>query len=174
MGGKPGTIFARAGHEVVFSYARGNQKLEKLARGAGDRVRAGTPAEAAQEADAVAPAVHWSRVDDVLRHTGDLSAKVVLTCNLPMDAGNTKLLLATTTSGAEGLAKVIPGAHVVCAFNTVPREAPRIGCFCRAALGGVRDTSRIGLCGIRRHQEKVKGWRDGYQEKWLTAFPQGA
>jgi 3-hydroxyacyl-CoA dehydrogenase len=27
MGGKLGTIFARAGHEVVFSYARSEQKL---------------------------------------------------------------------------------------------------------------------------------------------------
>lgn len=32
MGAKLGTIFARAGHEVVFSYARTRQKLERLAR----------------------------------------------------------------------------------------------------------------------------------------------
>jgi len=32
MGGKIGTIFARAGHEVVFSYARSMEKLKKLAR----------------------------------------------------------------------------------------------------------------------------------------------
>ncbi|MGB9122339.1 MAG: NAD(P)-binding domain-containing protein [Candidatus Angelobacter sp.] len=32
MGAKLGTIFARAGHEVVFSYARSNDKLKKLAR----------------------------------------------------------------------------------------------------------------------------------------------
>ena len=32
MGGKLGTIFARAGHEVVFSYARSEQKLKRLAR----------------------------------------------------------------------------------------------------------------------------------------------
>jgi predicted dinucleotide-binding enzyme len=46
MGGKLGTIFARAGHEVVFSYARSRTKLEKLARDAGGTARAGTPAEA--------------------------------------------------------------------------------------------------------------------------------
>ena len=34
MDGKLGTIFARAGHEVVFSHARSNQKLKKLARDA--------------------------------------------------------------------------------------------------------------------------------------------
>ena len=33
-GGKLETIFARAGHEVVFSYARSNNKLKRLARDA--------------------------------------------------------------------------------------------------------------------------------------------
>ncbi len=42
MGGKLGTIFARAGHEVVFSYARSNEKLKKLAREAQGNARAGT------------------------------------------------------------------------------------------------------------------------------------
>ena len=32
MGGKLGTLFARAGHDVVFSYARSDQKLKRLAR----------------------------------------------------------------------------------------------------------------------------------------------
>jgi 8-hydroxy-5-deazaflavin:NADPH oxidoreductase len=62
MGGKLGTIFARAGHEVVFSYARSEQKLKVLARDAKGKARAGTPREAAQEADAVLLAVHWSRI----------------------------------------------------------------------------------------------------------------
>lgn len=122
MGGKLGTIFARAGHEVVFSYSRSNDKLRKLARGAQGRGRAGTPAEAVKEADAVLLAVHWSRIDDVLKRAGDLSGKVILTCCLPMDRGNTKLIFGTTTSGAEELARKIPRARVVCAFNTIPSE----------------------------------------------------
>ena len=61
MGGKLGTLFARAGHEVVFSYARSQAKLKRLARIAGDNALAGTPAEAAQGADALLLAVHWSR-----------------------------------------------------------------------------------------------------------------
>jgi predicted dinucleotide-binding enzyme len=31
MGGKLGTLFARAGHEIVFSYARSTEKLKRLA-----------------------------------------------------------------------------------------------------------------------------------------------
>jgi 8-hydroxy-5-deazaflavin:NADPH oxidoreductase len=33
MGGKLGTLFARAGHDVVFRYARCEGKLKRLARG---------------------------------------------------------------------------------------------------------------------------------------------
>jgi 8-hydroxy-5-deazaflavin:NADPH oxidoreductase len=122
MGGKLGTIFARAGHEVVFSYARHKEKLEGLARDAGVRARAGTPREAAQEADALLLAVHWSRMEDVLHQAGDLSGKAVLSCSLPMNADDTGLVIAHTSSGAEELVKMIPEARVVSAFNTVPSE----------------------------------------------------
>lgn len=122
MGGKLGTLLARAGHEVVFSYARHQEKLKRLAKGAGANARAGTPRQAAQDADAVLLAVHWLRIDDVLHQAGDLSGKVILTCSLPMDAGNTGLVIGHSTSGAEELARKVPKAKVVCAFNTVPSE----------------------------------------------------
>ncbi len=122
MGGKLGTIFARAGHEVVFSYARSKEKLNKLARDAKGNARAGTPADAARDAGALLLAVHWSRVDDVLKQTGDVSGKVVVTCSLPMNADDTGLVIAHTSSGAEELAKMIPTARVVSAFGTVPSE----------------------------------------------------
>src|SRR5213082_486216 len=105
MGGKLGTVFARAGHEVVFSYARTEQKLKSLARDAGGQARAGTPREAAEGADALLLAVHWLRFDDVLKQAGDLSGKVVVTCSMPMNEDNTELVVAHTSSGAEELAK---------------------------------------------------------------------
>lgn len=122
MGGKLGTIFARAGHEAVFSYAKTKGKLERLAKEAGGKAKAGTVAEAARGADVLLLAVHWSRVDEVLEQAGDLSGKVILTCSLPMDAGNSGLVLGHTTSGAEELAKKAPKAKVVGAFNTIPSE----------------------------------------------------
>src|SRR6266704_2096343 len=122
MGGKLGTIFARAGHEVVFSYSRSKEKLNKLARDARGKARAGTPAEAAENADALLLAVHWSRVDDVLKQAGDLSGKVIVSCSLPMNADDTDLVVAHTSSGAEELAKKVPKARVVSAFGTVPSE----------------------------------------------------
>jgi len=122
MGGKLGTLFARAGHDVVFSYARSEQKLKKLARDARGKARAGTPRQAAQEADAILLAVHWSRVDDVLQQAGDVSGKVMVSCSLPMNADDSDLVIAHTSSGAEALAKKLPKARVVSAFGTVPSE----------------------------------------------------
>src|SRR5229473_3481801 len=122
MGSKLGTIWARAGHDVVFSYARSKQKLERLAHNAKGNARAGTPSEAAQDARALLLAVHWSRVDDVLKQAGDLSGKVIVTCSLPMNADDTGLVIAHTSSGAEALAKKVPKARVVSAFGTVPSE----------------------------------------------------
>jgi predicted dinucleotide-binding enzyme len=122
MGGKLGTIFAKAGHDVVFSYARSQRKLNRLARQAGRRAVAGTPREAAEDADVLLLAVHWSRVNDVLKQAGDLSGKVLITCSLPMNASDTALAIAHTSSGAEALAKKAKRARVVSAFGTVPSE----------------------------------------------------
>ena len=105
MGAKLGTIFARAGHEVVFSYSHSERKLKRLAREAKGPARAGTPREAAQDSEALLLAVHWSRVPDVLKQAGDLSGKVLITCSLPMNAEDTRLVIGHTSSGAEALAK---------------------------------------------------------------------
>lgn len=151
MGGKLGTILARAGHEVVFSYSRSERKLERLAREAGGKSRAGTPREAAQDADAVLLAVHWLRFDDVLEQAGDLSGKVLLTCSLPMNQDNTELVLGRTSSAAEELAKKVPQARVVSAFNTVPSEV----------LFGVYEARRkarrpaLVYCGDHRRAKEV-------------------
>ena len=130
MGGKLGTLFARAGHHVTFSYARDARKLERLARGAGPRASAGTPAAAARGSDVLLLAVHWSRVPDVLEQAGSLRGKVVVSCSLPMSADDTRLVVAHTSSGAEVLARWLRGAHFVAAFGTVPSEV-LFGVFAR-------------------------------------------
>jgi len=122
MGGKLGTLFARAGHEVVFSYARSERKLQRLARQARGNARADSVSAAAAAAEALLLAVHWSRVPEVLHQAGDLTGKVVLTCSLPMNDDDTELVVGRSSSGAEELARMIPRAKVVSAFGTVPSE----------------------------------------------------
>jgi predicted dinucleotide-binding enzyme len=151
MGGKLGTIFARAGHEVVFSYSHSKAKLDKLARDAGGKARAGTPAEAAKDADALLLAVHWSRVDDVLKKAGDLSGKALVSCSLPMNADDTALVIANTSSGSEELAKKVPKAHVVSAFNTVPSEV----LFSVFGRKGSEPRPSVVYCGDNAKAKKV-------------------
>jgi predicted dinucleotide-binding enzyme len=151
MGGKLGTLFARAGHEVVFSYARSDKKLERLAREAGGKARAGTPADAARGADAVLLAVHWSRVNHVLKQAGNLSGKVVVSCSLPMNAKDTELVVYHTSSGAETLAKKAKGAHVVSAFGTVPSEV----LFAVHASRRKKQRPSLIYCGDNEHAKQI-------------------
>lgn len=122
MGGKLGTIFARAGHDVVFSYSRSRQKLKDLVKEAGANAQIGTPADAVRDVDALLLAVHWTCVNDVLAQAGTLSGKVLLTWSLPMSKDDSHMVIGLTTSGAEALAAKARRAHVVSAFSTVPSE----------------------------------------------------
>jgi predicted dinucleotide-binding enzyme len=149
MGGKLGTIFARAGHEVIFSYARRREKLERLARQAGNDARASTPHEAAR-ADAVLLAVNWWRLNDVLKQAGSLSGKVVISCSLPMKRDNSDLVIAHKSSGAEALAKKIPRARVVFAFSTVPSDV-----VFDVAWSGTKTPPSLVYCGDDRKAKNV-------------------
>jgi 8-hydroxy-5-deazaflavin:NADPH oxidoreductase len=130
MGAKLGRLWAACGHDVTFAYSRDPAKLERLAREA--RGESGSVAEAAEGADAVLLAVHWSRIDDVLGQAGDLAGLVVLNCCVPLDDSDTDLVVGTTTSGAEELARLRPRARWVSCFNTSPSES-FAGVFARKA-----------------------------------------
>ncbi|MBK1637201.1 NADPH-dependent F420 reductase [Rhodovulum adriaticum] len=121
MGGTLGTLWAAAGHDVTFAYSRSPAKLDRLARDCGGA--AGTVAEAVEGADALLLAVHWSRVGDVLGQAGDLAGQVVLNCCVPLDEDNRDLVVGTTSSGAEELARMRPKARWVSCFNTTPSES---------------------------------------------------
>lgn len=117
MGGALGKLWAAQGHEVTFSYSRNPQKLEQLAREAGNGAKAGTPQEASA-ADVVLMSVLWNRIDDALAAAGSLTGKIVIDCMLPMTADDSALALGHTTSGGEELARR-SGARVVKAFNQI-------------------------------------------------------
>lgn len=122
MGAKLGTIWARAGHEVTFSFSRSAKKLDRLARDAGHGARAAAPSVAVQDADAVLVAVPWAALDDALAQAGDLVDKVVVTCSLRTTGDGTAIPTDSPISAAEELARRLPRARVVQAFNTIPSE----------------------------------------------------
>ncbi len=122
MGRALGRLWSRAGHQVGYAYARDRARLEALAREDGGAAWAGSVQEVAQASEVLLVAVPWHRLDDLLSQAGDLGRKVVVSCSLPMTADDTALALGHTNSGAEDLARRLPGARVVSGFNTLPSE----------------------------------------------------
>lgn len=119
MGGGLGRIWAGKGHEVLFA-SRDLEAANVVAKSAGASAGSGTNAEAAAFGDAILLAVPWASVPDAIEASGSLSGKILIDCSMPLAADYMSLTIGHTTSGAEEVAGLAPGAKVVKAFNTVP------------------------------------------------------
>jgi len=117
MGGGLGRIWAMKGHTVMFSYAHSREKLAAIASSV-PHASAGTPAEAAAGSDVILLAVRWSDAPDAIRQAGTLNGRIVIDCTNPLKPDMSGLALGYTTSAAEEIARMAPGARVVKAFNT--------------------------------------------------------
>lgn len=116
IGGTLGTLWAKAGHGVLFS-SRHPEQLETLAREAGNGARAGTQDEAAGFGEVVLLAIPW-RERATLPAADRFAGKTVIDAMNPYSATGGVTDLGESTSSEE-VAKQLPGAHVVKAFNTI-------------------------------------------------------
>ena len=119
MGGALGGLFAKQGHDVMFSFSRDPHQIQQAAESAGPTAKTGTPAEAAQFGDVILLAVPWNAVEPALLAAGSLDGKILISCVNPLTPDYTGLVIGTTTSGAEEIAKRVPQARVVEAFLNV-------------------------------------------------------
>ncbi len=118
IGANAGRQFVRAGHEVLFSFAREEAKLHALAEEVGPLARAGTPREAAEFGEVVMLAVPWGAIDTALAAAGPLGGKIVIdTTNQFGPAG--VLTLPDGLTAAAFNSRRLPGARLVKAFNTL-------------------------------------------------------
>jgi predicted dinucleotide-binding enzyme len=115
IGGNAGKLFARAGHEVMFSFSRDPEKLQELAAEAGGS--AGTPAEAAAFGEVVLLSVPWALVDDALAQAGPLEGKIVIDTTNQFGPDGWEDLGDRTA--AQVNAQRMPGARYVKSFNTL-------------------------------------------------------
>jgi len=109
----------KAGHDVVFSNSRGPQSLADVVDRFGPHASAGTVADAGA-ADFVVLAVHWTQMRDAVGELPVREGRIVV------DATNQWVSLTPVfvaehleIGGSELVASLIPGAHVIKAFDNM-------------------------------------------------------
>jgi 8-hydroxy-5-deazaflavin:NADPH oxidoreductase len=122
-GGSLGSLFAKAGHQVMFS-SRHPENLKELVAGLVPLAQAGTVEEAIAFGDVVVVAVPYTAMEQIGKAHGDALAKKVLVMDvsnpIPRRDGE-DFVKAVNEQGGAGLvtAKLLPGAPIVRAFNAI-------------------------------------------------------
>jgi 8-hydroxy-5-deazaflavin:NADPH oxidoreductase len=116
IGGGIARQFAGAGHEVMLSFSRDPQSLERLAAEIGPGATTGTPAEAAAFGEVVVLSVPWSTLPQALEQAGPLANKIVIDTTNQFGAPP---LPAEGQTAANFNAARMPGARYTKSFNTL-------------------------------------------------------
>ena len=122
-GGALGTLFAKAGHPVMFS-SRHPETLTDLVNGAGPNAKAGTVDDAIAFADAILLVVPYTAVEQIGKDSGAAIAKKALLVDvsnpIPRRDGE-DFVKQINEMGGPGIvtAKYFPGAKLVRGFNAI-------------------------------------------------------
>jgi 8-hydroxy-5-deazaflavin:NADPH oxidoreductase len=122
VGGTLGRRWAEVGHEVTFGL---RDAADPTAKVMVSRIRGkaglATVADAAKTADVVVLATPYAANAEAVTSAGSLAGKIVIDVTNPIGPDMT-LALGFSTSGAEEVAKLAPGARVFKAMNQVGFE----------------------------------------------------
>jgi 8-hydroxy-5-deazaflavin:NADPH oxidoreductase len=122
IGGNLGILLGRAGYQVFFS-SRHPETLQELVNAAGPAARAGNVAEAIAFGDVVVlsvPLIAYRELDDDVKLA--LQGKIVIDTSNPYPERDGAIAVeARKDPGGMGafVARLLPGARIVRAFNTV-------------------------------------------------------
>ena len=117
IGGTAARLFARAGHPVTVSNSRGPASLAPLVASIGSNAKATTSEDAVKFGDAVLLALPYRKVDQ-LPAVSLFAGKIVIDAMNPYSGVGRVMDLGDSTSSEE-VAKRLPGARLVKAFNTM-------------------------------------------------------
>jgi 8-hydroxy-5-deazaflavin:NADPH oxidoreductase len=122
-GGALGTLFAKAGHPVMFS-SRHPEELKDLVTAAGPQAQAGTVEQAVAFGDVVLVVVPYTAVEQIGKDYGKALAgkPLVIDVSNPIARRDgDEIVKWVELQGGAGLAtaKLLPGAHIVRAFNAI-------------------------------------------------------
>jgi predicted dinucleotide-binding enzyme len=148
IGANAARLFAKAGHDVVLSFSRDQDKLAALAAELGGR--AASPREAVEASEVVLFSVPWRLIDDVLEQTGPLDGRIVIDTTNQFGHGGWEDLGGRTA--AQVNAARMPGARYTKAFNTMTSGF-------QAESAGRTGSDRVVmfLCGDDEEAKRVVG-----------------
>ena len=112
---------ARTSHKITvagLADGDGPALAKKLAAEKNVKVQGATVANAVNGADIVVLAVPYSAVSELAK-VADFSGKTVVDVTNPIEADFSGIVIGHTSSAAEEVQKLLPGARIVKAFNTV-------------------------------------------------------
>ena len=115
IGANAAWLLAKAGHDVVLSFSRDQDKLAALAAELGGR--AATPREAVEASQVVIFSVPWRIIDEVLEQTGPLEGRIVIDTTNQFGTSGWEDLGGRTA--AQVNAARMTGARYTKSFNTL-------------------------------------------------------
>ena len=123
VGAALGTLWAKAGDEIMFS-SRHPDELKALAARVGHGAKVGTPAEAAAFGSVVLVAVPYKNFPDVAKANGAaLKGKVVLDASNAVENRDGEMTQQVHKDGiGQTAARLLPGTHLVRGFNAIAME----------------------------------------------------
>jgi NADPH-dependent F420 reductase len=120
VGGTLGRLWAKKGHQIMFGVRNlQSHNVLNLIRSINSGVKVGTIGEAASFADVIVLAIPWMAVEETIKSAGDLSGKILIDPTNPIKADLTGLIIESSTSAAEEIAKWAKDSKVVKAFNSI-------------------------------------------------------
>src|SRR3989304_6436330 len=128
IGGTLGTLLAKAGYEICFS-SRHPDALKNLVKTAGTKARAGNVAEAIAFGDVIVLSLPLKALPELDAETKNaLKGKIVIDTSNPYPERDGAIAEeARRAPGGMGafVARLLPGARIVRAFNTVYYVDPK-------------------------------------------------
>jgi 8-hydroxy-5-deazaflavin:NADPH oxidoreductase len=151
VGTRLGKLLALANHQVIMG-SRNQQRAKEIAAILGANIIGKSSQCAAEDASVVVIATPWSEDATIksIIELGDLTGKIVIDCTNPLASDYMSNTLGHTTSSSEEIAKLIPKARVVKAFNTIFADVMQPG---KQTFAGYKGTGFY--CGDDLEAKKI-------------------